>query len=101
MSRNPELKVKDAITVHSADELMEKLKEYDTNDVFIIGGDSIYSQLIGYCDTAIVTFIDHKYEADAYFPDLDKDPDWELKSESEEMNYFDLEYTFRRYERIK
>lgn len=101
MSRNPEFKVKDAITVHSADELMEKLKEYDTNDVFIIGGDSIYSQLIGYCDTAIVTFIDHKYEADAYFPDLDKDPDWELKSESEEMNYFDLEYTFRRYERIK
>ena len=99
MSRDPDYQVKDAIIVHSIDELMETLKEYDTKDVFIIGGDSIYSQLIGYCDTAIVTFIDHVYEADAYFPNLDADPQWELKSESEEMNYFDLEYTFRRYER--
>lgn len=99
MSRDPDYQVKDAIIVHSIDELMETLKEYDTKDVFIIGGDSVYSQLIGYCDTAIVTFIDHVYEADAYFPNLDADPQWELKSESEEMNYFDLEYTFRRYER--
>ena len=99
MSRDPDYQVKDAIIVHSIDELMERLKEYDTKDVFIIGGDSVYSQLIGYCDTAIVTFIDHVYEADAYFPNLDADPQWELKSESEEMNYFDLEYTFRRYER--
>lgn len=99
MSRDPDYQVKDAIIVHSIDELMETIKEYDTKDVFIIGGDSVYSQLIGYCDTAIVTFIDHVYEADAYFPNLDADPQWELKSESEEMNYFDLEYTFRRYER--
>ena len=99
MSRDPDYRVKDAIIVHSVDELMETIKGYDTKDVFVIGGDSVYSQLIGYCDTAIVTFIDHVYEADAYFPDLDADPQWELKSESEEMNYFDLEYTFRRYER--
>ncbi len=101
MSKDSSYEVRDAIVVHSTDELMEKLKDYDTGDVFIIGGDSVYRQLIGYCDTAIVTFIDHKYEADAYFPNLDDDPEWELKSESEEMNYFDLEYTFRRYERKK
>lgn len=101
MSKDPSYEVRDAIVVHSTDELMEKLKDYDTGDIFIIGGDSVYRQLIGYCDTAIVTVIDHKYEADAYFPNLDDDPEWELKSESEEMNYFDLEYTFRRYERKK
>lgn len=99
MSRDMAYQVKDAVIVHSVDELLDKIKEYDTNDVFVIGGDSIYKQLIGYCDTAIVTFIDHKYEADAYFPDLDNNPEWELISESEEMNYFDLEYTFRQYVR--
>lgn len=99
MSRDMAYQVKDAVIVHSVDELLDKIKEYDTNDVFVIGGDSIYKQLIGYCDTAIVTFIDHKYEADAYFPDLDNNPEWELISESEEMNYFDLEYTLRQYVR--
>ena len=43
--------------------------------------------------------IDYEYEADAYFPDLDRDPDWEKKEESDEMTYFDIPYTFARYER--
>ena len=61
MSKDPSYEVRDAIVVHSTDELMKKLKDYDTGDIFIIGGDSVYRQLIGYCDTAIVTYIDHKY----------------------------------------
>ena len=39
------------------------------------------------------------YEADAYFPNLDEDPDWEITAESEEQTYFDLEYAFVKYER--
>ena len=99
LSRDENYQVKDAITVHSIDELMDKIKDYDTDDVFVIGGDSIYKQLLDKCDKAIVTFINHKYEADAYFPNLDELPEWELTGESEEMTYFDLEYTFRNYEK--
>ena len=99
LSKDQAYKVKDAIVVHSVEELLEELKKYNTENVYIIGGDSIYKQLIDYCDRAIVTYINHKYEADAYFPNLDKLPEWVLKSESEEMNYFDLEYTFRTYEK--
>ena len=50
-----------------------------------------------YCDTAIITKIDQAYESDAFFPDLDKDPDWIMTAESEEMTYFSVEYTFREY----
>ena len=48
-----------------------------------------------------VTKIDHDYEADAYFPNLDKDDEWEITAESEEQTYFDLPYYFVKYERRK
>ena len=46
-----------------------------------------------------VTKIDHEYEADAYFPDLDKDEEWEITADSEEQTYFDIPYRFLKYER--
>lgn len=101
LSRNPQYTQKDAIVVHSVEELLEKLKEYDTQDVYIIGGSSVYEQLLPYCDTAHVTKIDHAYEADSWFPNLDKDPDWEITADSDEQYYFDLTYHFLRYERRK
>jgi len=59
----------------------------------------VYEMLLPECSVAHVTKIDHEYEADTYFPDLDKNPEWEITGESEEQTYFDLEYTFLRYER--
>ena len=46
-----------------------------------------------------MTKIDFAYEADTYFPNLDQMPEWEMVEESEEQTYFDLEFTFTRYER--
>lgn len=99
LSRNPGFSVKDAITVNSVEALLEELKKYPSEDVYIIGGDSVYRQLLPYCDTAIVTRIDHRYEADAFFPDLDKDEEWEQVSESDVETYFDLEYRFVTYKK--
>lgn len=101
LSHDTEYKVNDAVVVHSIEELLEELQAYDTKDVYIIGGDSIYKQLLPYCDTAHVTKIDHGYEADAYFPNLDADPDWEITDMSDEQFYFDLTYHFIKYERKK
>lgn len=99
LSKNPDYKVKDAIVVHSMDELMEELKKYDTDDVFVIGGESIYKALEPMCDTAIITKVEHSYEADAYFPNLDENPDWELVEEGEEQTCFDLSFTFNTYKK--
>lgn len=101
LSSNPDYQVKDAIVVHSVEELLEELKKYAQEDIYIIGGDSVYRQLLPYCDVAHVTKIDHAYEADAYFPNLDTDGNWEITAESDEQTYFDIAYTFLKYERKK
>lgn len=101
VSTKKDYQVKDAIVVHSIEELLEELKKYDTNDVYIIGGDSIYKQMLPYCDTAHVTKIDRVYEADTYFPNLDEMNEWEITADSDEQVYFDLTYHFLKYERKK
>ena len=101
LSTNPAYKVRNATVVHSIEELLEELKNYPSEDVYIIGGESIYRQMLPYCDTAHITKIDYAYEADAYFPNLDQDPEWEVTADSDEQTYFDLTYAFVRYERVK
>ena len=94
-------KVPGAVVVHDMDELHEELKKYDSEDVYVIGGEQIYRQMLPYCDTAHMTKIDHAYEADAYFPNLDEKEEWKITATSDEQTYFDLEYYFYKYERIK
>lgn len=93
-------KVEGAVIVHSIDEALDVAKKYQSEDVFIIGGGSIYKDMLSYCDIAYVTYIDHEYAADTFIPNLDEMQDeWELVDESEENTYFDLEYYFRTYKR--
>jgi dihydrofolate reductase len=97
LTTNLEYKVKDAIIVHSLKELLIELKNYNTDDIYVIGGDSIYQQLLPYCDTALITKIDHSFQADAYFPNLDELEEWEAAEVGEEQTCFDLEYRFCKY----
>ena len=99
LSTREDYTVKNAEVAHSKEELLELIKDVDTDSVFIIGGSSVYNEFIDECDTAIVTFIDKEYQADSYFPNLDKDPNWELVDESDEQVYFDITYTYRTYKR--
>lgn len=99
LTRDKNYKVKDAIVLHSMDELMVELEKYDSDDIYIIGGEKIYAQLVDQCDVAHITKIDYEYDADAYFPNLDEKPEWIITGDSEEQTYFDLIYYFYRYER--
>ncbi len=99
LSRDKSYQVRGATVVHSLEELLEELKQYRDEDVYVVGGASVYQQLLPYCNVAHVTKTDHEYEADAYFPDLDRDGQWELTADSEEQTYFDIPYRFLKYER--
>ncbi len=88
-----------AVVVHSVEEAVQKASEWPSEDVYVIGGESIYRQMLGMCDTVRVTRMDYAYEADAWFPDLDKMPEWSLTYESGEKTYYDIIYTFRIYSR--
>ncbi len=89
------------IVAHSMDELHGMLAGYATKDIFVIGGGSVYRQLLAECDTAFITKIDFAYDADTYFPDLDKLAEWRVAAESEEQTYFDIIYYFMKYERLR
>jgi dihydrofolate reductase len=99
LTTDMEYEAKGAQIVHSKEELMEFLASYDENDIYIIGGESIYRMMLPYCKRAIVTKLDYAYDADTFFPNLDELEDWKVSAESEEQTYFDVEYTFMEYTR--
>lgn len=82
------------IAVHSIDELLEEIEKYD--EVMIIGGASVYKQMLDYSNKLILTEIEQTHEADVYFPVFNKE-DWNSKviSEHEQDNikYKHLIYT--------
>jgi dihydrofolate reductase len=99
LSKNAQASGNGEIVVRSVEEALEEASKYEDKEIYVIGGASIYKQFLPYCTKAIITKIDHAYEADAYFPNLDKDPEWEIEEESDEQTYFDLAYTFTTYTR--
>lgn len=99
ISAKADYAVKDAIVVPSVEAALEEAKKYPTEDVYVIGGESIYRQMLPFCDVAHVTKMNYAYEADTWFPDLDADEEWEVVARSEEHTYFDLEYEFDMYVR--
>ena len=100
LTRDKNYQAKGAVVVHSVEEALEEAKKYE-EEVYVIGGDSVYKQMLPYCSKAYVTKIDFAYEADSFFPDLDKEGEWNVTGRSEEQTYFDIEYEFRTYERVK
>ena len=101
LTRDKNYQVKDAIVLHTVEEVLEELKKYNEEEIYIIGGESIYRQFLPYCKVAHVTKVNHAYEADTYFPNLDEKDEWVVTGVSEEQTYFDLEYEFVRYERLQ
>lgn len=99
ITANKDFTVKDAIIVHSVEEALETAKAYDSQDIYVIGGESIYRQMLPYCNVAHVTKMNYTYDADTWFPNLDEDSDWVIGADSEEKTYFDLEYQFLMYVR--
>ena len=68
---------------------------------FVIGGGEIYKQLLPYCDRVYVTKIEKSYKnVDTYFPNLDKDPNWEVSTCTELRDYKNIPYAFLTYDRI-
>lgn len=98
LSRDENYMVDGAVAVHSLDELMHVLAQYDTDEIFIIGGQSVYEKLIPYCDRAYITKIYKAYDADAFIENLDENPDWRLVDEGECKFHEELKFNFNEYE---
>ena len=65
----------------------------------VIGGGSIYRQLLPYCDTAYITKVHATPVSDTFFPNLDEDPDWELDAVLQSGEENGITYEMLRYVR--
>ena len=76
------------------------LERFELNGGFVIGGGSIYKQLLPYCDQVYVTKIYKKFEnVDTFFPNLDETGEWDKFQMGDPLEYNDLTYQFWLYNR--
>ena len=69
-------------------------------DTFVIGGASVYRQMLPYCKTAYVTKIHKAYpQADTYFPDLDATDEWEVTEQEGVFSHEDITFSYLTYRR--
>ena len=87
----------DCIVVQSLEELSAKLKEYDTDDVYVIGGAMFYRTMLPYCTEALITKVDADGDPSVYYENLDKLDNWECISESDPIVTNGLTIKFTTY----
>lgn len=87
------------VVVSSLESLLSQVADLPEDDVIVIGGESVYRQLLPYCKKAYVTKIfKTDPEATVFFPNLDEHSDFELTDEGERLvSKNGLEYTFLTY----
>lgn len=83
--------------VHSLEEFIEDNKDTE-EEIFVIGGGAIYSELMPYCKKLYVTEVLKEFDGDTSFPLIGKE--WKLTYKSEEKNYKNLSYIFTEYTRV-
>ena len=93
VSIDPNFSVEGAIVVHSFKELFEELKKYNTDDVFVIGGASIYNQLMDYCEYGYITKIDAEKPYDKAINNVEK-MGWTLEKRGETLTENDINFAF-------
>ena len=96
ITRNPDLAVEGAETAASPEEALA-LVQGDEN-IWVIGGGSVYTALLSRCKRVYLTKVDQTAEdADTFFPNLDKLPGWAVENTSESVEENGLTYRFIDY----
>ena len=75
-----DIEIEGATVAHSVKEVLEMVK--DQPNVYVIGGASVYNELLSYCENVYITKIYARPECDAFFKNLDENFEWEFESES-------------------
>lgn len=101
LSRDENLLINGAKVCHSIEELFSEIMKYESDNVFVFGGEAVYKMLIDYCDTAYVTKVNDEKPADSYFVDIDAKDNWELSGSSPVYEYEGTEFSFKEYRNNK
>lgn len=94
------LVIDNAIVVNSISKLFNELKNYKTQDIFVIGGEQVYKELTDFCELAYITKVNKITNANKFAPNLDKNQNWKQIQISEKYFDKDLEYIFTIYKNL-
>lgn len=92
-----DIKIDDVIIVHSFNELFETLKLYNDNDIYIIGGRTLYNSLMPFCKNAFITKVTTNKVGNVYINNIDSMKNWYKFISSNEYTYKDMTYQFIKY----
>lgn len=91
------INVDGALVVHSTGEALDAAEDFE--QCFVIGGASVYMQFFNYLERVYVTKIDIEPPSDSFFPNLDRNPEWECVAEEPWEEENGIRYCFCTYER--
>ncbi len=99
LSRNTDFSIDNPMVkvCYDINNLPDIVKNITDKKVFVIGGGTVYDQLLPYCTKAHVTKIKKEFTADTFFPNLDKMDNWEITETSDSIIENDIEYNFVTY----
>lgn len=94
LNNEPGCRAPGAVVCSSIEQALRLAGGFDGADVFVIGGGSIYRQLMPYCEAAHITKMRFDGGADTYIPCLDEIGSWSVAEESEILQYEGIDYSF-------
>ena len=101
ISTSESLTTEGIVKVASVEEAVREAEKYAGREVFVIGGGTVYRQMLKYCDTAYITKIDRVFDnADTFIDNLDMLPEWKIVEMSEVKEYNGTEFSFVIYKRV-
>lgn len=99
LSRRANLNVPGAVVCCSPEEAVTM--SADAEKVMVIGGGSVYRQMLPLCQSALVTKVHYNPGSDTFFRNLDEDPDWEMEEVLQSGEENGISYEMCRYRRVK
>ena len=99
LTANPDYEKEGCVIVHSMDELRKKCLEFPDDDVMIIGGATLYNELMEECESLFITKIYEEFEADAFIKNADELPGYKVAWQSEMHEEHGIRYQFFEYKR--
>lgn len=100
LTANHDYKVEGALVCHSVQEVLDAVKAYAADDVWVMGGKAVYEAFLPYCQKGYITKIQSSKEADTVLVNLDQHPDWKCVSVSEVHEFEGISFAFCVYEKI-
>lgn len=99
LTRNPEFEAERCTIVNSEEALWKALESHRSEEVFLVGGASMYNKYYDRCDTLYITKFQADLNADAHIVNIDKDDRFELVNESDVQESNGIKFTFCTYKK--